>query len=130
MDRIDTHLGELLIVRDEDGNLRSTDWADYETRLATLTELHYGKKDSHSSRAASQRRTEASRLTLLAIDAIANLAGCQTCRHPFQSEVWGKACGEVPVARQFSYATLAGRNRPAKCRRAVAWPRFPSVAHL
>src|ERR1035438_3750635 len=32
IDRIDTPIGEMLIVSDHDGNLRAVDWADHEIR--------------------------------------------------------------------------------------------------
>jgi methylated-DNA-[protein]-cysteine S-methyltransferase len=37
--RVDTPIGEMLIIADREGNLRAVDWADYETRILRL---HYG----------------------------------------------------------------------------------------
>jgi hypothetical protein len=43
IDRIDTPIGEMIIVADHDGNLRAADWTDYEARMYNLLCLHYGK---------------------------------------------------------------------------------------
>src|SRR5688572_13561698 len=41
-ERIDTPIGELLIVADREGRLRAIDWSDHEDRLWRLLRLHYG----------------------------------------------------------------------------------------
>ncbi len=43
IDRIETPIGEMLIVADQEGNLRATDWADHEARMRRLLRLHYGE---------------------------------------------------------------------------------------
>src|SRR5258707_11113672 len=43
IDRVDTPIGEMLIVADREGNLRAADWADHETRMHRLLRLHYGE---------------------------------------------------------------------------------------
>jgi len=113
MDRIDTPLGELLIVADEDGNMRSTVWADYETRLQPSLELHYGKNGftlqpgrHPSGLTEALRRYFAGDLT--AIDTLP----VQTAGTAFQREVWHALRG-IPCGPTVSYATLAGRiGRP------------------
>jgi methylated-DNA-[protein]-cysteine S-methyltransferase len=40
MDRLDTPIGKMLIVADEDGNLRAVDWIDHEDRMRHLLRLH------------------------------------------------------------------------------------------
>jgi methylated-DNA-[protein]-cysteine S-methyltransferase len=42
VDRLDTPIGEMLIVTDLEGYLRAVDWADYEMRMNRLLHLHYG----------------------------------------------------------------------------------------
>jgi methylated-DNA-[protein]-cysteine S-methyltransferase len=44
-DRIRTPIGEMLIIADEDGNLRATDWSDHEARMQRLLRLHYASTD-------------------------------------------------------------------------------------
>ncbi len=43
IDRINTPIGELLLVADDAGKVRAIDWADYESRMLRLLRLHYGK---------------------------------------------------------------------------------------
>jgi len=113
MDRIDTPLGELLIVADQDGNLRSTAWTDYETHLRATLELHYGKngftiepRRNPGGLSEAIARYFAGELT--AIDALP----VETAGTSFQREVW-HALREIPCGTTISYATLARRiGRP------------------
>jgi methylated-DNA-[protein]-cysteine S-methyltransferase len=114
MDRIDTPLGELFIVADQDGNLRSTAWADYETYLRPSLELHYGKNGFtiQSARNPGGGLTKAIARyfagDLAAIDALP----VQTAGTPFQREVWF-ALREIPCGTTISYAKLAQKiGRP------------------
>jgi methylated-DNA-[protein]-cysteine S-methyltransferase len=43
LERIDTPIGELLLVADRDKNLRAVDWTEYEPRMRRLLRLHYGE---------------------------------------------------------------------------------------
>ena len=43
IDRIDTPIGELLLVADNSGKLRAIDWADNELRMLRMLRIHYGK---------------------------------------------------------------------------------------
>jgi methylated-DNA-[protein]-cysteine S-methyltransferase len=43
IDRVDTTIGEMLILADREGNLRSVGWADHETGMRRLLHLHYGE---------------------------------------------------------------------------------------
>jgi methylated-DNA-[protein]-cysteine S-methyltransferase len=42
IDRLDTPIGEMLIVTDLEGHLRAVDWADHEMRMNRLLRVHYG----------------------------------------------------------------------------------------
>ena len=42
-DKFDTPIGEMVIVADQDGNLRAVDWADHTDRLENLLRRHYGR---------------------------------------------------------------------------------------
>jgi methylated-DNA-[protein]-cysteine S-methyltransferase len=117
MDRINTPIGEMLIVADRDGNLRATDWVDYKARMQRLLRLHYGKAGFQLRSTCNLRR-----LTdpigryfageLEAIDALP----VQTGGTPFQREVW-HALREIPCGATVSYAQLAERiGRPTAIR--------------
>src|SRR5258708_33922687 len=43
VDRLQTPIGELLIVADGAGNLRTIDWTDHEARMRRLLDRYYGK---------------------------------------------------------------------------------------
>jgi methylated-DNA-[protein]-cysteine S-methyltransferase len=113
MDRIDTPLGELFIVADHDGNLRSTAWADYETHLRPSLELHYGKNGFtiEPSRNLSGLAEAIARYFAGDLAAIDTLP-VQTAGTPFQRDVW-RALRKIPCGTTISYATLARRiGRP------------------
>ena len=42
IDRIDTPIGEMVIIADRDGNLRAVDWTDHDPRAQNFLRLHYG----------------------------------------------------------------------------------------
>ena len=117
MDRIDTPIGEMLIVADREGNLRAVAWADHEIRMRRFLRLHYGengfrlepvRNPSDVTRAIS-RYFEGE---LTAIDTLP----VQTAGTPFQREVW-RALRNIPCGTTVSYAKLAGEiGRPAAVR--------------
>ena len=43
VDRLQTPIGELLIVADRGGHLRTIDWTDHEARMRHLLDRYYGK---------------------------------------------------------------------------------------
>ena len=116
-DRLDTPIGELLIVADHDGNLRATEWVDHEGRINRILRLHYGEKgfalqpcDNPGGLTDAIRRYFAGELNV-----IDNLP-VQTNGSPFQRNVWSElrkiACGTT-----ISYGKLAERiGRPAAVR--------------
>jgi methylated-DNA-[protein]-cysteine S-methyltransferase len=111
--RLNTPIGEMLIVADVEGNLRAVDWVDHETRMTRLLRLHYGEQ--------GYRLEQASKLNgltnaienyfageLIAIDSLA----VRTGGTPFQREVW-RALRTIPCGTTISYAKLAGQiGRP------------------
>lgn len=113
MNRIETPLGELFIVTDEDGNLRLTTWADYETHLRSSLEHHYGKNGFTIApcRIPGGPAKAIARYFTGDLSAIDTLP-VQTTGTPFQQQVWG-ALREIPCGTTISYAALAARiGRP------------------
>jgi len=117
VDRIETPIGELVIVADEAGQLRATDWTDHDFRLQRLLRSHYGE-GGFSLRPASDPAglTTAIRAyfggELKAIDGLA----VATRGTAFQLAVW-QALREIPCGETISYGTLARRiGRPAAVR--------------
>lgn len=116
-DRIQTPIGEMVIVMDEDGNLRAMDWKDHEVRMARLLRLHYGEKGFRleATLGLNGLSDAISRYFAGELDAINGLP-VETGGTPFQREVW-HALRQIPCGTTVSYAELAGRiHRPAAVR--------------
>jgi methylated-DNA-[protein]-cysteine S-methyltransferase len=117
IDRMETPIGELLIVADHHGNLRAVDWTDHEARMRRLLRLHYGENGFRLEPARNlSRLTDAIRRyfagELTAIDALP----VQTGGTPFQRNVW-RALREITCGSALSYAKLAERiGRPSAVR--------------
>jgi methylated-DNA-[protein]-cysteine S-methyltransferase len=115
--RLDTPIGEMLIVVDGDENLRAVDWADYEPRMRLLLKRHYGENGymlEESSKPgkvmpAIKRYFDGD---LAAIDSLL----VKTAGTAFQHKVWD-ALREIPCGTTMTYAQLAAKiGRPAAVR--------------
>lgn len=117
IDRIETPIGELLLVADGDGKLRALDWADYEERMQRLLRVHYGKagftltpaRNPHGLRDKLERYFAGD---LHAIDDIE----VKTAGTAFQRTVW-KELRKIPSGAPISYSKLASQiDRPTAVR--------------
>ena len=119
IDRIDTPIGELLVVADNFGKLRAIDWADNELRLLRLLRIHYGKdgfrlepvRNPHGLGDAMGRYFAGD------IEAIDDIP-VQTAGTPFQRKVWNQL-RKIPGGATVSYRKLAGQIARPKAVRAV-----------
>ena len=117
IDRIDTPIGEMLIVADLEGNLRAADWTDYETRMRRILCLHYGENGFRLEPAShpnglTRAITSYFEGELTAIDALPVKTGGTA----FQREVW-RALRSIPCGTTVTYAKLAEQiGRPAAVR--------------
>lgn len=117
MDRIDTAIGELLIVADHDGNLRAVDWTDYEARMRRLLRLHYGENGFRLTAAGNPSGLTKALGSYFAgeLTTIETLP-VQTGGTGFQREVW-RALRTIPCGTTVSYAKLAEQiGRPTAVR--------------
>ena len=113
MDRIETPIGEMVLVADHDGNLRATFWTDREAQLHDALRRQYGQNGFTLDPACNPHgltdaigRYFAGELT--AIDRLP----VQTAGTPFQHEVW-RALREIVCGTTLSYGKLAARiGRP------------------
>jgi methylated-DNA-[protein]-cysteine S-methyltransferase len=120
VDRLQTPIGELLIVADRDGNLRTIDWTDHEARMRQLLDRYYGK-GGYTLEAARDPGglTRAMRAYFEGdLDVIDKLP-VETPGTPFQRSVW-RALRKIRRGRTISYAELARRIGKPKAVRAVA----------
>ena len=120
VDRLQTPIGELLIVADRADKLRTIDWTDHEARMRQLLDRYYGK-----SGYTLQPARDAGGLTSAMrayfkgdIAATDRLPVDESAGTPFQRNVW-RALRKIPKGRTISYAELARRVGKPKAVRAA-----------
>jgi methylated-DNA-[protein]-cysteine S-methyltransferase len=115
LERLQTPIGEALVVTDEHGVLRAFNWRDYEPVMRAWIGRHYPK-----ARLVEGLAPEAVRKALLAYfegdaNALEGLAW-RASGTPFQLTVWQALCA-IPAGETLSYAALAERiGRPSAVR--------------
>jgi methylated-DNA-[protein]-cysteine S-methyltransferase len=118
-ERLKTPIGVMIVITDDAGNLRTTDWTDHEVRMNRFLEIHYGKNGLRLAPAPKQTAV-ASAIDryfggeLATIDSIP----VKTGGTEFQQEVW-RALREIPCGSTISYGQLAKQIRRPKAVRAV-----------
>ena len=117
IDRLPTPIGDLLIVADDERNLRATFWTDHEQDLQRVLRRHYPGTPvellpHHNPHGLTDAIARYFAGELHAIDTLP----VATAGTPFQREVWG-ALREIPCGTTISYGHLAARlGRPAAVR--------------
>ncbi len=119
IDRIATPTGEMILVADCDGTLRTIDWADHEVRMKRLLDRRYGKgryklTPARDPGGLSSAMRQYFMGDLGAIDRLP----VKTEGTPFQQSVW-KALRAIKCGTTISYAELARRIGRPKAVRAV-----------
>jgi methylated-DNA-[protein]-cysteine S-methyltransferase len=117
IDRIETPIGELVIVADDAGRLRAVEWTDHDANLQRSLRLQYGERGfsltpapNPAGLSAAMRAYFAGNLT--AIDDLPVATGGTD----FQRQVW-RALRQIPCGETISYGELARRiDRPAAVR--------------
>jgi methylated-DNA-[protein]-cysteine S-methyltransferase len=119
VDRIDTPIGELLLVADEAGQLRAIDWTDYEARMLRLLRVHYGKNGFKLERAQNPHGLSHAMARYFAgeIKVIDNIS-VRTAGTPFQHSVWNEL-RRIPSGAPVSCGKLAEQIARPKAVRAV-----------
>jgi methylated-DNA-[protein]-cysteine S-methyltransferase len=117
VNRIDTPIGKLLVVSDQQGHLRAVDWTDYEARMRRLLCLQYGAsgfqlKPTDKANGLSDALDRYFAGEVEVIDALR----VETAGTPFQRQVW-RALRKIRCGMTISYAQLAERiGRPTAVR--------------
>lgn len=117
IDRIDTPIGELLLVADGAGKLRAIDWADYEERMLRMLWRHCGKNGFRLDPARNPHglRDTLERYFAGDVGAIDDIP-VETAGTPFQRSVW-KELRNIPGGCAISYGMLAQKiARPTAVR--------------
>lgn len=115
--RMDTPLGQALLVTDEQGRLRALDWHDYETRMRRLLARQYRASlpELHETRQAPDAHAALLRYFGGALHALDNLP-VALGGTDFQRLVW-LSLRAIPAGQTLSYGALARRiGRPAAVR--------------
>ena len=116
-DRLPTPIGDLLIVADNEGNLRATFWTDHEEDLERVLRRHYAGSQIELHPAADPHGLTRAIAGYFAgeLHSIDTLP-VATAGTPFQRKVWS-ALREIPCGTTISYGQLAARlGRPAAVR--------------
>jgi methylated-DNA-[protein]-cysteine S-methyltransferase len=119
--RIDSPVGEIIIVTDEDERLRSLDFSDYADRAIRLLERQYGAPGEHYVliSASLPKKIKAAFAAYFdgALTALEGLA-VKTRGTAFQEQVWS-ALRTIPAGGTVSYGDIANQIGNASAVRAV-----------
>ncbi|MGA8270295.1 MAG: methylated-DNA--[protein]-cysteine S-methyltransferase [Candidatus Sulfotelmatobacter sp.] len=107
IDRLETPIGEMVIVADHEGNLRVVDWTDHEARMRRFLRIHYGENRFKLEPVKNPcgfvekiNRYFAGELRVLDTLPVA------TNGTPFQRAVW-RALRTIPCGTTITYGKLA-----------------------
>ena len=122
IDRIATPIGELIIIADREGRLRTIDWTDHEARMTLLLDRYYGKggytltpKRDPGGLSSAMRRYFKGEIGVLSDLPVA------TTGTPFQNSVW-QALRKIEAApRSPMPSSPAASTSPGRYGRR-AWP--------
>ncbi|HSI00233.1 MAG TPA: methylated-DNA--[protein]-cysteine S-methyltransferase [Reyranella sp.] len=119
IDRLATPIGELIVIADSEGRLRTIDWTDHEARMKQLLDRHYGKgKYTLTPRRDPGGLTSAMRRYFKGDIGVLATLPVATGGTPFQHSVW-KALRCIKDGTTISYGELARRiGRPKAVRAA------------
>lgn len=115
LDRIETPLGEVLLVTDADGAVRALDFADFEPRMMKLLARYFGAVELSEGLAPEAVRTAVQAYFHGDAHALEGLT-TRTGGTDFQRQVWA-ALKTIPAGQTRSYAQLAAMiGRPSAVR--------------
>jgi methylated-DNA-[protein]-cysteine S-methyltransferase len=115
LDRIDSPVGEVLLVVDADGAVRALDFADYEARMHRLLARHYPRYSLADGRGPEPVRAAVAAYFAGDVRALDGLV-VRTGGTDFQREVWA-ALRAIPAGETRSYGQLAAAiGRPSAVR--------------
>ena len=119
VDRLATPIGELIVIADNEGRLRTIDWTDHEVRMKQLLDRYYGKGRYTLEPARDPGGlTTAMRAYFKGDIAVIDTLPVETPGTPFQKSVW-RALRKIKRGKTISYAELARRiGKPTAVRAA------------
>jgi methylated-DNA-[protein]-cysteine S-methyltransferase len=105
LDRMDTPVGEALIVTDQSGCLRALDWADRQSSMERLLRLHYGPVAPEPGEAPKHLKQLLRDYFQGALETLREIEW-RTGGTAFQRRVW-RALTTIPAGETRSYGALA-----------------------
>ena len=119
IDRMATPIGELIVIADAEGGLRTIDWTDHEVRMTQLLDRYYGSgRYTLTPRRDPGGMTSAMRRYFKGEIGVLSTLPVETDGTPFQQSVW-KALRNIADGTTISYSELARRiGRPRAVRAA------------
>jgi methylated-DNA-[protein]-cysteine S-methyltransferase len=117
VDRFETPVGEFVLVADEQGRLRATDWTDHDERFTRMLRRYYGAAaDALAPSRDPGGLTSALKRYFKGDLGVIDDLPCETPGTAFQRKVW-TALRRIPCGRTISYGELARRiGQPAAVR--------------
>jgi methylated-DNA-[protein]-cysteine S-methyltransferase len=118
LERFGTHLGEVLLVTDDQERIRALDFADHEERMLRLLRLHYGTDVVSLVEHSTHPSVARAALTSYFDGVLSAFGGLvvETGGTPFQRQVWTEL-RKIPVGQTIYYGQLAERiGRPTAVR--------------
>src|SRR3546814_14422510 len=95
LDQYESPIGIILLVTDEERQLRALDFADYASRMRRLLRRHYGTEETLHIPAPTAIQDELDAYFEGVFEALAVLV-FQTYDSPFQRQVWAALCDIPP----------------------------------
>jgi methylated-DNA-[protein]-cysteine S-methyltransferase len=117
LDRLETPIGQALLVSDDEGLLRVLDWEDHEDRMHLHLRRRYGSLRIEEKRAPAPIREPLERYFAGELGALSEVPW-RSEGTPFQHLVWNELT-RIPVGETLSYAGLASRIGKGSAVRAV-----------
>src|SRR3546814_12477928 len=117
LDQYESPIGIILLVTDEERQLRALDFADYESLMRRLLRRHYGTEETLPIPAPTAIKDALDAYFEGDFDALAVIV-CQTNGSPFQRQVWAALC-EISPGKTMSYAALAASIGKPAARKSV-----------
>jgi methylated-DNA-[protein]-cysteine S-methyltransferase len=116
LERFDTPTGSMLVVNDDQGQLRAIDWEDHEARMQRL--MHRYCRGALALRGTTRKSSARQALDAYFEGELGAIDRLQTASQgtPFQRQVWD-ALRRIPSGLTVSYGALAAEiGRPAAVR--------------
>jgi methylated-DNA-[protein]-cysteine S-methyltransferase len=115
--RLDTPIGQALLISDDEGLLRLLDWQDHEERMRVILRRRYGAVRLEEGRAPERIRRPLARYFAGELKALHEVP-FRSEGTPFQLRVWD-ALTKIPMGETTSYGALAERIGKPSAVRAV-----------